>query len=332
MSDLLLNALRCQNTQRPPVWLMRQAGRYMPEYQALRKKYPLEDLFRTPELSYEITKLPLSILDVDAAILFSDILVVAEMFGLTFRFPITGGAFIEPSITSAKEAAKLPLLPAASVLGYVQKTIQLLKKDISKSLIGFCGGPFTIANYLLTQEVIKKEIHSDPKSLHLTLDKITKASIDYLTMQINAGVDAIQIFDSWANLLSLEQFEEYSLKYLKQIVEALSKTDVPIILFCRGSCFFASQLARIKPNAISFDWQKEMRDLREIVPSSIAIQGNIDPELLLAPTNVIESAVKRLMKSMQGERGFIVNLGHGVLPNTPVDHVRCFCDTVKNFH
>jgi uroporphyrinogen decarboxylase len=327
---IFLDALRCQNQQRPPVWLMRQAGRYMPEYRALRAKHSLWELFHQPELAAEVTLLPMQLLNVDAAILFSDILVIAEALGLSVHFPDTGGPFIEPAVQTAADVDKLQLRDISHSLDYVQKTIALVKPAIDVPLIGFCGGPFTIASYMMDKQQVKKWIYSDPASFHRLLDKITVATIAYLRLQIQAGVDAIQIFDSWANVLTHPQFLTFSAAYLKKIVDALRDTNIPIILFCRGSSQRPVELSAIQPAAISFDWQQKLPVLRRSVPSHIAVQGNLDPELLFAPQAIISQTVKHLLKEMQGDPGFIVNLGHGVLPETPIDNVRCLVDTVRS--
>lgn len=320
---LLLNALHCKNHDRPPVWLMRQAGRILPQYRKLREKYSLDELFQNSELAADVTMLPLELLGVDAAILFTDIMVVAKLFGFNLTFIEKKGPVIEPLLSSPQEIYQLKHEGELSV---VKETISLLKPRLKVPLIGFCGGPFTVASYLIKHE---KWHQSDPKSFHLLLEKITAASIDYLNMQIKAGVDAVQIFDSWANVLSKEEFSQFSLPYLKKIVETV-KGKVPLIVFCRGSSLWPELLSTLKPNAISFDWHQELHQLRKVVPHSIAVQGNIDPEILKGSFSTIESAAKTLLNSMKYEPGFIVNLGHGVLPDTPLENVQYFIDLVKH--
>lgn len=336
MDSLLLQALQNKNVDnRPPIWLMRQAGRYMPHYQKLRTRHSLWQLFHTPELATEVSLLPMDLLDVDAAILFSDILVVAEMLGCRIVFPEKGGPYVDPQIQTAQDVAALPILAAKDTLGYVEKTIQLLKPCLKKPLIGFCGGPLTLASYMIERggkhdlARTKAWIESDPKSLHLLLSKLVTASIDYLIMQIEAGVDAIQIFDSWAGLLPPAHFEEFSAKYLGEMVQALQPYQIPVILFCRGSCMYAKTLASLQPHAISFDSHISMRTLRDTVPKSICVQGNIDPEILCCDPKTVRRHVEELLASMRREPGFIFNLGHGVLPQTPFDNVKLLVDLVK---
>lgn len=327
----LLNALRCANEGRPPVWLMRQAGRYMPAYRALREKHTLFDLFHRSDLAAEVTLLPLSLLGVDAAILFSDILVIVECLGLTLHFPDKGGPRISPPV---RKADALPLLDVESTLGYVFETIRRVKAQIEQPLIGFCGGPFTVATYCLDSwsaepfSVTRQWLAEDPEGLHRFLDKITRASIAYIRAQVCAGVDAIQVFDSWANILSMESFDLFCLPYLQRLVEAVS---VPVILFCRDSSLRAGALARLKPACISLDEQGDMAAVRASLSSTIAIQGNFPPSLLKSPLPVIESEVRRRLDPLRGEKGFIVNLGHGVLPDTPFENVRHFVRLIKDF-
>ncbi len=337
MNDLLLRALHCEEVPRPPVWLMRQAGRYMPQYRALREKHSLWEMFHQPELAAAVTRQPVEHLGVDAAILFSDILVIAEALGLEIRFPDQGGPQVFPPIHTAAQVEALPTLSVKDTLHYVFDTIRRVKPEIDVPLIGFSGGPFTLASYFIDSfnhssfERTKKWMLEDPESFHLLLEKITQAIIAYLKEQIQAGVDVIQVFDSWANVLDDAQFAEFSAFYLQQIVDALRPSRVPVILFCRSSSLRAAELARIKPAGISFDWHAPMKELRSKVPQGIAVQGNFDPEFLKSPLQDIERGVKELLDSMQGERGFIVNLGHGVMPDIPFEHVRHFVKMVQSF-
>ena len=202
------------------------------------------------------------------------------------------------------------------------------KKEISVPLIGFCGGPFTVMTYLMEKKV-KRSLYTAPDRAHTLLQRITDQSIAYLKMQIDAGVDVIQIFDSWANLLSRTEFCRFALPYLKQIVQAFP--EVPTIVFSRAASHFTPELVSIRPNAISFDWTYPLDEIRRRVPPTIAVQGNLDPELLYAPPSIIKQEVHNLLRNMAGDPGFIANLGHGVLPDTPVDHVRAFVDAVKSF-
>lgn len=337
MNHLLLDALRCNNRSRPPIWLMRQAGRCLPSYRDVRAHHSLEELFHHPQLAAELTLMPVQHLGVDAAILFSDILMVAECLGFEVRFIEGKGPSIHPVLNTPKDIELLLIREVRSSLSCVFETIQRARQKLQVPLIGFCGGPFTIASYLIEggtspgKELAKTKtwLFSHPESFHLLLKKITEVTITYLQLQIEAGAQVLQIFDSWAHVLSIPLFINFSVRYLKQILEALKAFPVPVILFCRGSSFFVHELIRLHPSAISFDWLQEMGVLRRTVPAHIAVQGNLDPHLLKAPLHVIRTEVSQLMQSMKNEPGFIVNLGHGVLPDTPFHHVKHFVHSVR---
>lgn len=298
MNDIFLKALRCEPTSRPPIWLMRQAGRYMPEYQKIRQNHSFRDLIRNPKLAAEITQLPLSF-GVDAAILFSDILILSELFGFTIDY--TDGKGMK--LREPDQEVEFPV----DRLACVGETIGLLKTRLKVPLIGFCGGPYTVAKYMnrITPE---------------WLSKITDASIEYLKLQINAGVDAIQIFDSWAGYLDRQDFQTLSLPYLKKIADAIR--PFPFILFCRGSARYRKELAELNPSGIGFDWERPMAELRKETPATIAVQGNLDPDILKGPLPILQETTEKLLASMQGSRGYIFNLGHGVDKETPVENVQ----------
>ena len=294
----LLKALKGQNRGRPPVWLMRQAGRYMPSYQKLRAKYPLRDLFFTPELAAQITLMPVDQLGVDAAILFSDITVVALPLGMTLDFnegPVIAGKVHRKGIDCLEPIAQ---------------TIRLLKPELKVPLIGFCGGPFTVARYM-----------GGDLSL---LDPITEVTIEYIRMQEEAGVDAIQVFDSWAGELKPEALQTLCIPYLMRLIES---TRVPVIVFMRGACRYVDELVKLNPAAISFDEELPLHTLRSKVP--MAMQGNLDPDLLYQSLPVIRQKTEELLSSMQNDPGFIVNLGHGIKKDVSFDAVKCLVDTVK---
>ncbi len=325
---MLLDALAGVNERRAPVWLMRQAGRYLPEYQALRRKHSLRTLFFSPELAAEITLMPIQTLGVDAAILFSDITVIALALGLKLDFQ--EGPIITPLLETALDVQKLPLLDIRDVLAPIGETVSLAQSHVP--LIGFCGGPFTVASYLIEKHAgsdLVKTMHwleKDPESFHLLLDKITSVSIDYLQLQVEKGVEAIQIFDSWAHVLSEEQFELVCLPYWKRLLEA---TSVPGIVFGRKNSFRIEKISKIQPAVISIDWHLPMKKARE--KTTLSLQGNLNPDLLFEPLSEVREKTLKLLDSMQGDRGFIVNLGHGIKPKTPLEAVRCLVDTVKYY-
>lgn len=329
----LLDALKGQNRGAPPFWMMRQAGRYLPAYRALREKHGLWELFHNSALAAEVTLQPLREFPLDAAILFSDILVIAELFGLKVHFPEGKAPVVEPNLQTAQDIDALKALPPQSALSYVYDTIQLLKPQLKVPLIGFCGGPYTVASYLIEQghketlSKTKKWLFTDPASFHRLLQKLTDASIEYLKMQVKAGVQVVQIFDSWAHTLGPQQFDEFSLRYLKKIA---AQIDVPVILFCRGSCYRVKELASASPAGISFDWQRSLKEIRAELPSNIAIQGNLDPDLLRGDPKILKENAQQLLKEMRGDPSYIFNLGHGILPDTPVDNVKILVETINN--
>lgn len=333
MDALFLQALKCKNTGRPPIWLMRQAGRYMPEYRALRAKYSFLEMCHQPELAAQTTLLPIQVFGMDAAILFSDILVIAEALGVGLRFEEHAGPIIERPLTNDQDVANLVEPKISESLKYVADAIRFVKPQLNIPLIGFCGAPFTLASYMIEGKSsrdfkkTKQWMLRNPQGFHKLLELITKCLIQYLKMQIAAGVDAIQIFDSWAHVLAGQQFREFSLLYSQKIIQAL---NFPILLFCRGSSIFGEQMAKVRPAGISLDWQCDIGAMRRNIPSHIALQGNLDPDILYAPHQVIIKEAEHILNQMKGDKGFIFNLGHGMHPDIPVDAVKTLIDYVKS--
>ncbi len=330
----MLNALACKNSKGPPIWLMRQAGRYLPEYQRLRKERSLVEMFHCKETICQVTKLPLDILDLDAAIVFSDILIVLDGLNIKWGFEEGVGPIIESNVERENLPTKIANFPYTPLV----EAIKELKRTLHIPLLGFAGAPFTVASYLIegrsSRDLLKTKqwLYQDPQSFHRLLEIITDAIIDLLHLQIKAGVDAIQIFDSWAGHLSYDAFQTFCLRYHKKIIEALHSTKIPIILFCKGSSSFAKELASLKPNCISLDWTLPIHSIRQITPSSIALQGNLDPVILFASKEVVKKEAEKILRSMRGDPGFIFNLGHGILPKTPVDNVKVLIETIKSFY
>jgi len=336
MSKLLLDALHCCNKDRPPVWLMRQAGRYMPQYRAIRAKHSFMQMVHDPEIATEISLLPVNLLKVDAAILFSDILVIAEALGVGLRFDEGKGPIIERPLDKPQDVDRLPLPNISESLHFVGETIKLLKPLLKVPLIGFCGAPFTLASYLIEGGVsrdfkkTKQWMLREPKSFHRLLDHIAKCTIDYIQLQIKAGVQVLQIFDSWANALGHAQFCEFALPYMQQVMQSVKgPKKIPVILFCRGSSLFATEMAATQPAAISVDWSGDIGKVRSAVPLPVALQGNLDPDLLYAPKSLLKREVKRMLKTMRNDPGYIFNLGHGIHPDVGVDAVKLLVDTVQ---
>jgi uroporphyrinogen decarboxylase len=334
VQPLFLDALKCRNSSnRPPVWLMRQAGRYLPEYRALRQKYSFLEMCHQPDLITEVTLMPIKRFGMDAAILFADILLISEAMGVGLHFDDGIGPVIDRPVRSAADLVNLPPPSHADALHFVAEGIRHVKPQLNVPLIGFCGAPFTVASYMIegkSSRDLKKTkqwMLQDPDSFHRLLTLIADWSVVYLQMQIEAGIDAIQIFDSWANMLAHQQFKEFSLHYMQYILDRIP--NVPIILFCRGSSTFASQLAEIKPAGISLDWNCDITQMRRVIPLNIALQGNLDPDILEAPLPVIKKEVQRILRGMKGDPGFIFNLGHGVFPSVPLEAVQTLVDCVK---
>ena len=301
MDSLYLRAACGEKTERPPIWIMRQAGRYLPEYRRLRQQHSFTTLVHTPELAAEVTLLPFKRFPFDAAILFSDILTITEPFGYVMQFSEGGGMEL-------KAPEKEIRLSIHDTLHHVPKTIRLLKPRLAVPLIGFCGGPYTVCKYMQQMNTA-------------WLDTITEASIAYLTLQIEAGIDAIQIFDSWAGFLKPAEFRTLVLPYLKRLVEAMRPFNIPVTLFCRGSTRYLAELIALQPTAIACDWELEMAAIRRQVPASMAVQGNLNPDLLSGPLELLQKETDALLQAMEGSSGYIFNLGHGILPDARLENV-----------
>lgn len=337
VNDTILRALAGKNFDSPPpIWLMRQAGRYLPSYRALRARHSFLTMCHTPELIAEVTQLPLRCFPFDAAILFSDILVVAEALGVGLRMEEEIGPVIERPVRCQADVDNLPNPHVYDSLGYVREGIALLRPQLNVPLLGFAGAPFTVASYMiegrssLHLQKTKRWMMAEPASFHQLLSKIAAITIDYLQMQIDSGVQAIQLFDSWAHQLAPNQFQEFSLAYMKKIMDGLKARDFPVILFCRGSALFARELAALKPAAISIDWSGDLAAIRRNIAAPLALQGNLDPFVLFAPKEVIKREVSALLQSMQGDPAYIFNLGHGIQPDTPMEAVELLVDLIKN--
>lgn len=329
MDDLFLKALKCEKTPYSPVWLMRQAGRYLPEYRALKEKYTFLELCQNPDLATDITLMPLKRFDLDAAILFADILLILNTVGQEISF----GKSMGPQIKTLQEVDKIQIKPVEDILSYIPKTIKNLKSELQVPLIGFCGAPFTLTTYVIEGKSSKdfEKVHSwiknHPKKMHQLLSILTDQTIKYLKMQISAGVDALQIFDSWAGNFSNEILAEFSYPYLNQIVQELKAFNIPIILFAKGSSRNFKHYLKMDPQAIGIDFEGDLLKIKDSIPKNVAIQGNIDPDLLFEPLAKIEREVKRLTVGMKDRPGYIMNLGHGIKPNTPIEAVKCLIQT-----
>lgn len=333
-NDLILKAARGEKVERTPVWLMRQAGRILPEYRALRKKVKnFKELVKTPELACEVTLQPIDLLDVDAAIIFSDILVIPEAMGLPYELKEKFGPYFEKTIETSSDVNNLRIASAED-LSYVTDAIKLVKKELNGKapLIGFAGAPWTVLSYMIegqgskTFSKARKFLYTEPELAHQLLDKITESTINYLRSQIDAGGDMIQLFDSWAGILSPEQYRIFGIPYLEKICSSIGN-ETPIIVFAKGANFALKELSTLSCDVLGIDWNMEIADVKLLVPNK-TLQGNLDPALLYSDTDTVVKATTAMLNSFGPDR-HIANLGHGVYPDTPLDSVKAFINTVK---
>ena len=336
-NDLLLRALRKEKVERPPVWMMRQAGRYLPDYIKLRDKYDFFTRVQTPELAAEITIQPVHQVGVDAAIIFSDILVIPQAMGLEVLMEEGKGPSLPNVIKTQKDIDALATDDIEEKLNYVSKALSLTKQELNGKvpLIGFAGAPFTILCYMVegkgskTWDKAKQFCFIQPELAHKLLQKITDATINYLKAQAKAGADVLQVFDSWSGCLSPEDFKFFAQPYLIQIADALKDT-APVILFPKGSWYALEDLSRSSASGIGIDWSVSPAMARKLTGNRITIQGNFDPAKLLAPIPQIRKWVREMIDGF-GTQQYIANLGHGITPNVPVDHAKAFVDAVKEY-
>jgi uroporphyrinogen decarboxylase len=336
-NDLLLRTARGEQVERPPVWIMRQAGRILPEYRAVRDS--LKDfiaLVKTPERAAEVTIQPVDILGVDAAIIFSDILVIPEAMGLPYEMVEKRGPFFPETIQTASDISRLKVADAAADLGYVMEAIRITKKELAGRvpLIGFAGAPFTIFTYMVegggskTFSKARKMMYQAPELCHLLLQKITDSTIAYLKEQVKAGADMVQVFDSWAGILPPEHYTKFSAPYIAQICEAV--TGVPKTIFAKGAFFARKELGEMRCDVVGLDWTMNPQESRILVGENKTLQGNLDPCALYGSYDTIRKETNAMLKAFGGQR-HIANLGHGVYPDTEPDKVKYFIETVKEW-
>jgi uroporphyrinogen decarboxylase len=336
-NDLLLRALRKEKVERPPVWMMRQAGRYLPDYIKLREKYDFFTRVQTPALACEITLQPVDQVGVDAAIIFSDILVIPQAMGLEVLMEEGKGPSLPKTIKTKADVDALIIENVEETLKYVMNALSLTKSELNGRvpLIGFAGAPWTILCYMVegkgskTWDKAKQFAYTEPELAHSLLQKITTITIAYLKAQVKAGADTIQVFDSWSGSLSPADFKIFAQPYLLQIADAL-KDDAPVILFPKGSWYALNDLSKSSASGIGIDWSLTPQMARELTNNNITLQGNFDPAKLLAPIPQIKTWVKEMIDGF-GTQNYIANLGHGITPNVPVDHAKAFVDAVKEY-
>ena len=336
-NDLFLRALNNETVERPPVWMMRQAGRYLPEFMALKNKYDFFTRCKTPELASEITVQPIRIVKPDAAILFSDILVIPQAMGIDVELEDGIGPVLPNPIRSMKDVEQVRIPDINESLGYVMDAIDMTKDMLNNEvpLIGFAGSPWTIFCYAVegkgskSFDKAKGFCFSNPVAAHQLLQKITDTTILYLKEKVKHGVNAVQIFDSWGGMLSPTDYNEFSWQYINQIVDALAE-ETKVIVFGKGCWFALNDMAKSKASALGVDWTCSPRNARYLTGGKITLQGNFDPSRLLSPIPTIKKMVHEMIDEF-GKDNYIVNLGHGILPNIPVDHAKAFVDAVKEY-
>ncbi|NML65029.1 uroporphyrinogen decarboxylase [Hymenobacter sp. RP-2-7] len=334
-NDLLLRAAQGLPTERTPVWLMRQAGRILPEYRAVRARLSgFKELVETPELAAEVTIQPVDALDVDAAIIFSDILVVPEAMGLTYEMVEARGPFFPETIKSAADVQKLRVADPAEHLGYVLDALRVTKRELHGRvpLIGFAGAPWTILAYMVeghgskTFSKARRLLYQEPTLAHQLLEKITVTTIAYLQAQVEAGADLVQVFDSWAGILPPAHYHEFSARYIARISEALAPL-VPVTVFAKGAWWAVEDFAHSPARTIGLDWNQSPREVRRQAPGK-TLQGNLDPCALYGTPEQVKAATEAMLREFAGGP-HIANLGHGVYPDTPAENVKVFVQTVK---
>jgi uroporphyrinogen decarboxylase len=335
MSDLFLRACRGEPLPRPPLWLMRQAGRYLPEYRELRSRYDFLTLCSTPELAARVTLQPIERFGFDAAILFSDILIPAAPMGLRIGFE--PGPVLDPPVRSAADVARLRVHEPRQSVPFVFDTIRLVRRELGQRapLIGFAAAPFTLAAYVVEGrgsrqfETLRAMLAGEPATAARLLEAITRVTIDYLRAQIEAGVQAVQLFDTWAGLLSTEDYAEHALPWAHQVLAALADSGVPRIYFALDAAHLLEQLPGVGADVLGVDWRVSLDEAARRIGGRPILQGNLDPTSLLAPPDVVERRARRVIERGRTLRGHIYNLGHGVLPITPPEHVATLVRTVQ---
>lgn len=335
--SLFIRACKRKSTERTPVWIMRQAGRYLPEYRKVREKTDFLTLCKTPELASEVTIQPVEIIGVDAAILFSDILVIPEAMGMSLELVESRGPKFDSPIRNSFDVEKLIKPIVQEKLSFVVDAIKVTKKKLSPNipLIGFSGSPWTLATYMVEGggsknfEYIKSLIYSEPATAHKLLGKLADVVTDYLNEKIAAGCDAVQIFDTWGGILTPWDFKEFSLEYIIRVINKLETNGAPVIVFAKGANHSLKEISESGCDVVGIDWTCDIGVARNEIGENVALQGNLEPIILLSSKEKIKSEVKRILEQYGYGIGHIFNLGHGILPQTPVENVKFFVETVK---
>jgi uroporphyrinogen decarboxylase len=336
-NDLFLRALEGEDVVRPPVWMMRQAGRYLPEFMEIKKEHDFFTRCRTPELASEITVQPIRRFGMDAAVLFSDILVIPQAMNVEVQMKPDFGPYIPKPIRTQRDVDNVIIPDVHSELNYVYQAINASKEKLENEipLIGFAGSPWTLLCYMVqgqgskTFDKAKEFCFTNPSAAHNLLQKLTDTTIEYLKAKIIAGVDAVQIFDSWGGLLSPSDYNVFSWSYIQQIIDAV-KDHAPVIVFGKGCWFALGEMSKSGASALGVDWTCSARNARYLSGGNITLQGNLDPSRLFSSPSDIKKMVNEMINDF-GKDKYIVNLGHGILPNIPLNNVKAFIDAVKEY-
>ncbi|KAF0152432.1 MAG: uroporphyrinogen decarboxylase [Ignavibacteria bacterium] len=336
-NDLFLRACKSKQVERTPIWIMRQAGRYLPEYRAVRKKSDFITMCKTPELAAEVTIQPIDLIGVDAAIIFSDILVIPEAMGMKLEMIESKGPKLYSPIRLASDVDKLKTLDVSKNLKYVLDAVSLTKKELDGRvpLIGFAGSPWTLMTYMVEGggsknfSEIKKFIYNQPQAAHKLLERISDGVAEYLSAKIEAGANAVQIFDTWGGILSPCDFEEFSLQYIQRIISQIKRKDEPVIVFAKGVHYKLNKLADTGADVIGLDWTMDIGKVRSKIGKKVALQGNLDPTVLYGSEEKIRREAIKVLKSFGKHNGHIFNLGHGILPDISPANAKFLVDVVK---
>lgn len=336
--ERFLNACACKRVDRPPIWMMRQAGRSLPEYRQLKEAYRFTELVQNPELAAEVTLQPVRRFGYDAAVVFSDILVIAEAMGQKYELMEQGGVAMDFELHSQADIDRLDPSGVLDRIGYTPDAIKLVRRELGaeRAIIGFAGSPWTLASFMIeggsSRENTRSRamLYSEPRLVHTLLEKITAATTTYLQAQIDAGADAIQIFDSQGGTLAPNLFWEISGQWMQRIVAALNGA-VPVIVFARGVHHDWQEVVQTGANVLGIDWNLRLPDVCNAIPGNVAVQGNLDPALLLATPGAAAEQARLVCESMRGRDGFIFNLGHGVPPDASIEAIQAVTETVQNF-
>ncbi len=338
MNDLFLRACKRQKTERTPVWMMRQAGRYLPEYRAIRAKSDFKSMCRTPELATEITLQPVDLIGVDAAIIFSDILVIPEAMGLPFEMVESKGPSFNKTIRTRDDVESLKVADPEKDLKFVTDALSMTKRHLGGRvpLIGFSGSPWTLAAYMIEGSgskdfgQAKRMMLDEPETMHLLLTKIAHSVRLYLEAQLAAGADAVQIFDTWGGILAPDHYRRFSLEFIFDIVSKLNRNGAPVIVFSKGANHALKEISEIGADVVGVDWTVDLSDVRSQIGDRVSIQGNLDPAILYASPEKIRSEVRSILGKYGKGNGHVFNLGHGILPDIPVEHARALVRAVKD--